>query len=368
MILASVSLLMVTSTAVFTPSIEGATVNKWLVSYKTQADLSPSPSTLAFSKTIDQLLDESESLFFGVQFPEPERNVLGIGIELVPDELQTATEIATRHGVPVLGNYDSAGVFYTDATPTQVLAMLQDPNVLAVTADNPVLPCQASIARNTPTPSFRTGSRGSEWGLDRLDQQSWPKNFSSAITAVIGPDQGGTLTTTNQGEGVDVFILDMGLESTNPELQNRVVLDAQFFGGTGAGQFQSFHHGTQVATLVGGETLGVATKARLRSVKVGHQDRSSERAIIEGIDWVIKNGVKGKSVINLSWSSPGGVGSAGWRAVGRAVDAGIVVVVAAGQGNPGGNASSNGYCHPNAIVAGALQVNDVVWGGSNWGR
>jgi len=135
----------------------------------------------------------------------------------------------------------------------------------------------------------------SNWGLDRIDQRLLP--FSR------------TFTYNNTGAGVNVYILDNGVNVFHNEFGGRAQLayDATFDGG-----FWSAcdDHGTHVTGIIGGATFGVAKQANLFAVKVatcqqnqqgGLQPVINDDALIRGLDWVLLNHVK-PAVVNLSFA------------------------------------------------------------------
>ncbi|MCD9189240.1 MAG: S8 family peptidase [Pyrinomonadaceae bacterium] len=135
----------------------------------------------------------------------------------------------------------------------------------------------------------------SNWGLDRIDQRFLP--FSR------------TFTYNNTGAGVNVYILDNGVNVFHNEFGGRAQLayDATFDGG-----FWSAcdDHGTHVTGIIGGATYGVAKQANLFAVKVatcqqnpqgGLQPVINDDALIRGLDWVLLNHVK-PAVVNLSFA------------------------------------------------------------------
>jgi serine protease AprX len=105
-------------------------------------------------------------------------------------------------------------------------------------------------------------------------------------------------------------------------------------------------HGTHITSLIassrkdnGGRYFGVAPDARIISVKAFGEDGSSSYAtVIRGIDWVINNRTQyAIRVLNLSLGGP--ARSRYWddplnKAVMRAWQSGIVVVVSAGNSGP----------------------------------
>jgi serine protease AprX len=147
----------------------------------------------------------------------------------------------------------------------------------------------------------------------------------------------------------------------------------------------TFGHGTHLAGIIAGYDSstgfeGVAPGANLLNIKVaGHDGAVDVSQVIAAIDWVIQhrndNGMNVR-VINLAYGTDS---AQDWKsdplaaAVGRAWNAGIVVVVAAGNdGN--GSALRNPAINPYVISVGASDSNytktpkdDVVAGFTNCG-
>ncbi|KAJ3184378.1 hypothetical protein HDU85_001683 [Gaertneriomyces sp. JEL0708] len=156
---------------------------------------------------------------------------------------------------------------------------------------------------------------GLVWGLDRIDQASLPLD---GVLNAAGP----------VGEGVDVYILDSGIRETHSEFGGRARLGAVF----SAERADPIGHGTHVAGIVGGSTVGVAPKANLIAVKVIDNDGSgAASSVIMGLEWVTGEfrRTRRPSVINMSIG--GGRSTALDMAVLRTVRAGITVVAAAGN-------------------------------------
>ena len=96
-------------------------------------------------------------------------------------------------------------------------------------------------------------------------------------------------------------------------------------------------HGTHVSGTIGGSTYGAAKGVKLVAVRVLDCEGSGWASdIIDGLDWVIAHKT-GPAVVNMSLG--GGAYAPIDAAVERTVDAGILVVVAAG--NDGEDACDN---------------------------
>ncbi|HEX6086822.1 MAG TPA: S8 family serine peptidase [Thermoanaerobaculia bacterium] len=132
-----------------------------------------------------------------------------------------------------------------------------------------------------------------------------------------------------RGDGVTIAVIDSGVDRTHPAFAGRYAGGYDFIELDDEPQ-DPHGHGTHVAGTALGETFGVAPAAKLLAYRVmdatGHGVSSDvmaamERAIEDGAD-----------VINLSLGSIFGDADAPEaRAVDRAVEAGVVVVLAAGN-------------------------------------
>ncbi|QRW12686.1 proteinase K [Ceratobasidium sp. AG-Ba] len=133
------------------------------------------------------------------------------------------------------------------------------------------------------------------------------------------------------GQGVDIYILDSGVYANHTELVNRVQRSPVFARYTTEGDV--FGHGTHVAGIAAGTRYGVAKKARIIDVKViTDTGRGFASDIIQGLTWAVSNAnaTTRPCVFNLSLG--GGTSTALDDAVTAAVNTGIHVVVAAGNG------------------------------------
>ncbi len=190
------------------------------------------------------------------------------------------------------------------------------------------------------------------WGLDRIDQNSLPLNQ--------------TYIFNYNGTGVRVYIVDTGIRASHTNFEGRVTCGFSYFGST-CGDTQG--HGTHVAGIVGGLTVGVAKKVQLMDVKVFGNDRlTSFSAIRAGFDYIIAEKRANPTipmVINLSLGTVG-VKPEYEVAINEAVAANIVVVVAAGNNASDSCQNSPSYVK-NAITVGATDELDLRANFSNYG-
>ncbi|KAK9762658.1 hypothetical protein K7432_011409 [Basidiobolus ranarum] len=155
------------------------------------------------------------------------------------------------------------------------------------------------------------------WGLPRVSQRA--RNTNAPYNY---PD--------NAGAGVDVYIIDTGINVRHSDFGGRATLPVSFISGEATDDLNG--HGTHVAGTVGGNTYGVAKKVNLIGVKVlSGAGSGSTSGIISGINWVAQRARSSgrKSVANMSLG--GGNSEALKQAVDSAVQAGVSFIVAAGN-------------------------------------
>jgi len=196
------------------------------------------------------------------------------------------------------------------------------------------------------------------WGLDRIDQENLPLNNNYNLPNGL------------DGSGVDIYIIDSGILSTHTEWSGRLKGGIDLSGENSLGD-DAEGHGTHVAGSAAGKTYGVAPKANLYDVRVFGDTEDvggTVDIVVAAIDWVVqqhKNGGSGKkSVINMSLG--GERDSYEEQAVKNAVNAGVVVVVAAGNENQNACNVSPAVV-PEAITVGASTKTDSRASWSNYG-
>ena len=169
------------------------------------------------------------------------------------------------------------------------------------------------------------------------------------------------------GEGSIVYIMDTAIEVDHSEIVGRAKMVFTASGVTNS-PFGSLcsGHGTQVASLVGGTTVGVAKLCTLRGVAVLDCNGDGYASdILSGLNWILSNNPNPeRSVINMSLGGP--KSSAIDTAVSNTVKKGFVLTVA--SGNEGQNAcGTSPGGNPDVISVGAINSSDARAPFSNFG-
>ncbi len=253
------------------------------------------------------------------------------------DSMGMAAEMAASYNLEVERVYEHAlkGFVVKNAGEKDIERLLWDDRVAFVEEDGMVF--------LNPTQS------GATWGLDRIDQRNRPLN--------------GTYIYNTTATNVRAYIIDSGVRASHNQFGGRVSGGASYIN-DGRGTNDCNGHGTHVAGTVAGSVHGVAKGARIVPVRVfGCTGGSSNSTIIAGIDWVRANHVK-PAVANMSLG--GGASSATDTATNNLINAGVTVVVAAGNSNA--NACNYSPARvANAITVGSTTSTDARSSFSNFG-
>jgi serine protease len=248
-----------------------------------------------------------------------------------------ARDMAGKHRVRVMRSFEHAlRGFAVEADDVALARLLADPKVAYVEEDGIV--------------TINATQSGATWGIDRIDQRNLP--LSS------------TYTYDTNGAGVHAYIIDTGLLTGHTQFTGRTGNGFRAIADDGRGTSDCNGHGTHVAGTVGSTTYGVAKGVTIHPVRVfGCGNSGSNSDIIAGIDWVAANRVL-PAVANMSLG--GGISAATDAAVNRLVSAGVVAVVAAGNGNADACNFSPART-PNAITVGSTTITDARSSFSNFG-
>jgi subtilisin family serine protease len=182
----------------------------------------------------------------------------------------------------------------------------------------PSLADDPRVLRIEPDVVVRTTAQTIPTGVNRIDAEL------NAVAAIDGLDE---------RVDVDVAVLDTGVDLDHPDLN---VYQTAYFIETSPDDGHG--HGTHVSGTIGAldndiGVVGVAPGARLWAVKVLDSAGSGAiSGIIAGVDYVTQNAAE-IDVASMSLGAPGS-STALHQAIQSSVAAGVVYVVAAGNGNP----------------------------------
>jgi subtilisin family serine protease len=154
------------------------------------------------------------------------------------------------------------------------------------------------------------------WGVDRLDQTALPLDSS--------------FTSTFNGSGVDIYILDTGVREDHTDFAGRLKPGYTNVN-DGGGIADCNGHGTHVAGTAAGSVYGVAKGASIIPVRVMDCNNGTDSfGLSDAINWVIADHKAGvPAVVNMSL---GGSASTFIDDLVKAMeDDGIVVIAAAGN-------------------------------------
>lgn len=225
-----------------------------------------------------------------------------------------AREMADKHGGKVLATFSAVPGFGIAVSESEAERLVQDPRVAFVEEN-----AYGHLSYNVEYYS----SVDDRWHLNRIDQRL--SIYENGLYAY---------GWTYDGSGVDVYVLDSGIMRDiydpavgyvrpHDEFRAGQVLDGTDYSGSdgftattpcgGTGHYYAGGHGTGVASVIAGRTVGVARGATLIPVKVGYCNTtiSSEPefnltaiSVLYGVDWAIKyrNNERGgrPSILNLS--------------------------------------------------------------------
>ena len=214
---------------------------------------------------------------------------------------------ASRHGASLRFNYDVVDAIAVSVPSQAVLArMRQDSDVLEIIPDRPVF-------------VLGGGAGGS---------------VSTSQVTPAGVTKVGVPTTTSNGAGIGVAVLDTGIDfkQTAPQTYSA-------FGGSCQ---DDNGHGTHVAGIISAlnntiGVVGVAPQSKPYCVKVlDSTGAGSDSSIIAGLDWIYTNAnlvTPTIRVANMSFGRNGTItdNSAYRTAVQRLYNMGVLMVVAAGN-------------------------------------
>ncbi|KAH8793123.1 serine protease [Flagelloscypha sp. PMI_526] len=258
--------------------------------------------------------------------------------------------VKSHHGIVTTADYDwdIINAFVIEGNNNTVLeALLDDPRVQTVEEDG--IARAASIITESNAP----------WGLQRISTDKIVTGTPTALNYTF------TYNDAYAGRGVDAYVIDTGIRTTHREFEPARARWGATFGGYAS--VDGNGHGTHVAGIIGGTQFGVAKLVSLIAVKVlADTGVGTWSDVISGINWAVgqAQSLGRPSIINLSLG--GTATDAVDNAVNAAINAGVHVVVAAGNSN----ADACGFSPARtlwAVTVGASTISDTKASPSNFG-
>ena len=223
----------------------------------------------------------------------------------------------------------------------------------------------ANIAVTSETSGISTVT--DTWHLDRINQRTLPLDNVS------------TPSVNLNGSGIDIYIVDTGINFAHEQFGGRAVSGTDIARATSGSLVEPSGsdcdgHGTHVASLAAGITTGVAPGSRVFSVRVLDCNGLGEVPdVVEGLQWIADHHTNGRlAVANLSLGVDLGDDGTGLDKALRTLAAdGVVVVVAAGNGDSSGRPIDacriSPADEPIALTVGATTIDDAISPFSNFG-
>jgi hypothetical protein len=193
-----------------------------------------------------------------------------------------------------------------------------------------------------------------QWHLNRICSQQLPMRH--------------VYVSRNRGLGSTVYLVDSGVNTTHEELSSA---DIQHLWSWDGNFTDTNGHGTALASLIVGKTLGVSSEATLKSVKIPLGQSISISLLLNAFNTILSDHqlTTGVKVVNCSWSIPKSLILD--TKIQELQDGGLVVVAAAGNSVIDANTLSPVGLNTVLGVAASDAYDRVIsWGagaGSNWG-
>ena len=279
-----------------------------------------------------------------------------------------------RHGDVVQAEHPDLNALTVLVHGEDLAALAADPSVLSVSTDAEVT-------------SFGRRARGPKSGRNTRHHLNRSRDRYDGTPVVPTRDllreTVGLSALSYTGAGVNVAIIDSGIEP-NRDLADNIAGFWDFTrGGIATTPSDKYGHGTHVAGLIASsgensnkEFAGVAPGVRLYAFKVlDDKGRGRSSDVVKALEFIVSNkrssarGAVKIDIINLSLGHPiyePADSDPLVRAVENAVHAGIVVVTAAGNigaakdGGPGYTGITSPGNAPSAITVGAIDTKGTV--------
>ncbi|GAB3456670.1 S8 family peptidase [Actinophytocola sediminis] len=291
----------------------------------------------------------------------------GDDVYVVPDQVEhLVPEVLDLELFNVTGLVEMG---YADAATDTLPVIVRGAQPFASTAGTRPLPSIGATAVSVPKGTTLARTRIAGTTKVWLDRKFAMSELDWNLTA-IGAQE--VWDTGLSGAGVDVAVLDTGVDRDHPDLAGQVAAEVDLTGGGSPADGNG--HGTHVASIIAGTGAaaagarqGVAAKSRLLSAKVLDAEGLGQASwVIAGMEWATSQGA---DIVNLSL---GARTTTGDDPVTMALDAlsestDTLFVVAAGNSGPGQLSIETPGSAPSALTVGATDAAGRVARFSSWG-
>jgi subtilisin family serine protease len=290
----------------------------------TESDLSPlntsrpAPAQRSF---------QPKAKFNRVANPTPNKYIVMLNDDVAPGRANTSERRAQVNAVAadLTQRYGGRVGFTYDALKGFSVELLSEQAAIALSR-NP----QVKFVEEAGTMQLLDVQSNPPWGLDRIDQAGPVGTVTNGITS-------GTYVYNATGSGVTAYVVDGGIRASHSQFGGRASIAADYIGSDGCTVTSTNNdcngHGTHVAGTIGGSTYGVAKGVTIKAVKVCASNGFCPLdAIIAGMNFVMNEHYTYPSIPKVAnMSLGGGADESLDYSVFTAIDAGVSVVVAAGN-------------------------------------
>ena len=200
---------------------------------------------------------------------------------------------------------------------------------------------------------------------------------ATEVASIVKADTVWNLLDTNgqkiTGRGIKIGIIDTGVDYTHPDLGGCFgpgckVAGGYDFANDDPDPMDDKGHGTHVAGIAAGQgdVNGIAPDAEIYAIKVlAANGKGTTETVLQGMDWAIDPNADGNpsdhlDVINMSLGANiNDPDSPTSTKADEASDAGVTVVVSAGNNGPNGDSIGSPGSSRKAITVGALYKDDL---------
>lgn len=216
---------------------------------------------------------------------------------------------------------------------------------------------------------FVAPNSNDNWGAARIRSRDNPWTRPRMFSLAEQPSSVTFPTLTNVGSGVDIYILDNGVEIDHPEftgIDSRAVVESVGLYPTEPPQDDG-GHGTHVAAIAAGVTYGVAPGARIVAIKVTSSSQTGVESSVAAGLMAVRSHYSVNSnpaVVNMSLENFLATSSLSQTLIDDLHGDGIAMVAAAGNRFEDIRSLSVTEPYPaafnNVYVAGATDMSDSV--------